>query len=352
VWASGQYDELRAIEARLVEQGRASELVDLLSAHNLGIGYGPSARAIAVSERLEGYLRTMDLPAPLAGRLHLLAALAAVASRDARRMRREGESAISLLTDAERPQDLAMAKHITALHLTSVDQDAGLRLFDDAIAEAEGCGAPTIAAFCFSYRAIAQFMASRGASDLATLDELAVRLDPERYTAPHSVYLQASIVRHFILDPVLARAHCARMTERHSAHGVPPSEPWLAYEALTWANVADVGAAAAAIRALQIEQRRNGDPLVDGLLPIAVLAWRLGHGQVARRWLTARRHAGQPLFVFAFAATYLQLVPAIGFDEANPLEDAPIAEIVDEADAWLTDIAAGSTRTPARLRSI
>ncbi len=78
-----------------------------------------------------------------------------------------------------------------------------------------------------------------------------------------------------------------------------------------------------------------------------MLAWRLGRSDLARRWLTARRRARPPLFGFENAGIYLELVAAIGLDERNPLDDAAVADILEEATAWLTDVAFDDARSPA-----
>ena len=57
-WVARNYDELRAVENRLSEHERTTELVELLSAHNFSIGYGPSARAVALIERIDRYLES------------------------------------------------------------------------------------------------------------------------------------------------------------------------------------------------------------------------------------------------------------------------------------------------------
>jgi hypothetical protein len=81
--------------------------------------------------------------------------------------------------------------------------------------------------------------------------------------------------------------------------------------------------------------RSDDDGLPDLLLPPAALAWRLGHLEAARRWLTAIRRAPKPTKSFHITIMYRQLRNELGLLDDNPLDSVTLDDISDETLAWM-----------------
>ncbi len=173
-WVAWNYDELRAVENRLIGHERSTELVELLSAHNFSIGYGPSARAVALIERIDRYLQSERFSDTERGRLHLLAALAAIAARQPDRMTAGAAAAIALPRDADATVDLAMAYTVEALPMSVRVRPEALAHLQEAAALAESYGATAVANFALAYRVSKMVIGhanGRAADELVALGE-------------------------------------------------------------------------------------------------------------------------------------------------------------------------------------
>src|SRR5262245_28759584 len=65
-------------------------------------------------------------------------------------------------------------------------------------------------------------------------------------------------------------------------------------------------------------QASNDDGLPDLLVPIALLAWRLGDEPRARRLITAVRHAERPTSNIGITIAYRALRRDVGVDDRPP----------------------------------
>jgi hypothetical protein len=85
-------------------------------------------------------------------------------------------------------------------------------------------------------------------------------------------------------------------------------------------------------------QNAADDGLPDLLVPLAALAWALGEPDRTARWITAVRRSPTPTQNFGFTITYRQLRDEVGLLDENPLDDATIEEIYEEATDWLASL--------------
>jgi hypothetical protein len=88
----------------------------------------------------------------------------------------------------------------------------------------------------------------------------------------------------------------------------------------------------------QIGRGGSDDGLLDLLVPLAMLAWRLGDEERARRLLTAVKHAGRPTSNMGSTVVYRGLRQFIAIDPDRPANLDLGAEF-REAQAWLRELA-------------
>ena len=83
---------------------------------------------------------------------------------------------------------------------------------------------------------------------------------------------------------------------------------------------------------------RTGRRFPDLLIPFAALAWALGAPERTARWITAARRSPNRRRNFGFTIAYRQLRDEVGLLDENPLDEATIGEIYQEATDWLASV--------------
>jgi len=152
------------------------------------------------------------------------------------------------------------------------------------------------------------------------------------------------IVQQFMDDPAAARASCAAMIQAHALLRVPFTEAWQLYDIAVKANAGDAPATASAMNTLLMEFRHNGvDGGLEVLLVVAILAWRLGDANRARRYFAAYRRSGQLPNSLGIVSVSRRLRDAINLEPLDPTGSLPLAEIVAEALSWLHTAASASS---------
>ena len=90
-------------------------------------------------------------------------------------------------------------------------------------------------------------------------------------------------------------------------------------------------------------------PLPDLLLPIAVLAHRLGEDEAARQWVWAVKSAGRPTQSFQMTILYRRLQETLGDDDERPPGPRSLEEVGEEALSWLAVAGGGQPSPPGAV---
>ena len=244
--------------------------------------------------------------------------------------------ATGLLADGSSAADRAMAHVVHAL--TVADLTSAAAEFEQARQIATAAGDNLVAQCALAFRAITFLVKGHRPEATAAIEELAEELPPDTYSSANSVYLQASVVDSVVDDPERAWQLCNTLLQAQHQLGVPYTEAWQAFHAYTAASAAKTTEAVAAVHSLEGElYRSGGNPDRDVLLPSAVLAWRLGDTERARRWLAAIKCAG-PMRRFGYLGLYRQLlaVPELAPRDQPALR--PLPGDAAEALAWLDSL--------------
>ena len=295
-------------------------------------------------ERLRRYLSAKHFDRQQLGRMHLLTALAGMGAIRPDVMAEHATMATGLLDDASWAADRAMAHVLHAL--TVADLTAAAAEFEQARRIATAAGDDLVAHCALAFRAIAFLVKGHRPEAWAAIDELAEELPSDTYSSASSVYLQASVVDSVIDDPERAWQLCNTLLHAQQQLGVPYTEAWQAFHSYTAASAAKTSEAVAAIHSLEGELHRSGgDPDRDVLLPSALLAWRLGDIERARRWLAAIKLAG-PMRRFGYIGLYRQLLAVPELEPGDEPALRPLPLDAAEALAWLDSLTEPGGPTP------
>jgi predicted ATPase/class 3 adenylate cyclase len=344
-WIAQHYDDVRAVEAQLAAQERAEALVDVLRAHSFSIGYGSAARAAALIERIDDHLRSPILRVTQRGRLQLVAALAALSIRRPDVVGEYASRAIPLLKGTDCELDLAMAHLACALPLFGTAPERPTALLERAADLARAAGGAAVERYALSYRAFVILLASGPEIAKPELDAVERHLYGTAYDGAHSAYLQARIAERFFKDPQQAGRLCSLLLDTQARFGVLETEQWQIHRALTAANMGQVPEAAAAIEVLRAELVNNGlDPAPEILLSLAVLAWRVGDEDRARRWLAASRQS--PSHLTAGPVSIRRQLRTILGNPPPATDPQPAQRASDEALGWVRALDESARHAP------
>lgn len=298
-------------------------------------------RPVSGRPHIGGYLDELALSDHERGLLNLVAASSGVPSRRPESIGVCSERAVGLLRPHGESEELAAALIIFSWMTAFSDLEAALELLDEAMVVAEEVGANTLVDLALTYRANHLALHGRIDEAKASLERLRLRLDGRYFDYPGHFYNCVVIAIDVTSAPETSgAASVANRTELFRAIG--RSE-------IHWGNfgILSIGAAATGdldtTRALINEteaavQTGADDGLPDLLVPFAVLAWALGAPERTARWITAVRRSPTPTQNFGFTIAYRQLRDVVGLLDENPLDDATIEEIYQEATDWLASL--------------
>ena len=340
-WANRHYEDHRAVEDRLASTGDTGDLAQLIASLTNTYFQASSQRASAVIDRIDSYLDELALSDQERGLLNLVAASSGVPSRRPQSIGIGSERAVGLLRPHGESEELAAALIIYSWMTALGDLEAALDLLDEAMIVAEEVGANALADMALSYRA--NYLALHGRTDeaTATLERLRPRLDGRDFEIPAMMNHSTLIAINVISAPEISGAASASIrTELSRAIG--RSEiifGTLGIVSIGAAATGDIDTTRTLINETETAVLKSADDgLPDLLVPFATLAYALGAPELAARWITAVRRSPTPTQNFAFTVAYRQLREEVGFLAENPLEDATIEEIYQEARDWLASL--------------
>ncbi len=337
-WCHLHHEDLRVAEAHLCARGRPDDAAALTSATALAMHLDDGSRAGEVSDRVAAHLDRVDDPV-LRVRLHLTGVMCAMAIRSPTALRAHGAAAIE--RPAGDPVVDAIALVLASWSAVLDDGDVGLRMLDRAERLAIEAGASRTRALARGYRGY--FLAT-----LRRFDE-AVRavegfggLAPEDSDYPELVGVSARHSCTFLDDPTASVAWVDAVQDFPSERCQMWANQLLA--AAVHAAHGDAAATGALVWRIRDRLARAGlDGLPDLLVPVAVLAHRLGEDRSAVRWLDAVRTAGRPTQSFQATVLYRRAREVIGrpatADADGGAPDTDVTAAGDEALAWLTRVA-------------
>lgn len=327
-WASSHYDDHRAVEDRLTTAGRTSELTRLLSALTFTYTYDTGTRASAAIDRIEHHLDRLELSDHERGLLNLVIASAGLPARRPDWIERGSSTAVPLLREHGTPEEVAAALIVNSWMIVFQDGEAALVLLHEARALADVAS---------GYLATHYAVAGRTDESLQTLADLEVRLQGRPMDYGGTLYAYGTMAVRFMTEPEAARAagqHLVREFAKAHNGGEEGRNEIYAVALAARGDVAETRSLVAEAK-IRAGRQSGDDGLPDLLIPPAALAWRLGHFDAARRWLTAIRRSPKPTKSFHMTIMYRQLRTAVGLLDENPLDSATLDDIWDEAVAWM-----------------
>jgi predicted ATPase len=327
-WASSHYDDHRAVEDRLTTAGRTSELTRLLSALTFTYTYDTGTRASAAIDRIEHHLDRLELSDHERGLLNLVIASAGLPARRPDWIERGSSTAVPLLREHGTPEEVAAALIVNSWMIVFQDGEAALVLLHEARALADVAS---------GYLATHYAVAGRTDESLQTLADLEVRLQGRPMDYGGTLYAYGTMALRFMTEPEAARAagqHLVREFAKAHNGGEEGRNEIYAVALAARGDVAETRSLVAEAK-IRAGRQSGDDGLPDLLIPPAALAWRLGHFDAARRWLTAIRRSPKPTKSFHMTIMYRQLRTAVGLLDENPLDSATLDDIWDEAVAWM-----------------
>ena len=340
-WANRHYEDHRAVEDRLALSGDTRDLARLIASLTNTYFFASSQRASALIDRIGGYLEELAVSDHERGLLNLVAAGSGVPSRRPQSIGSASGRAVGLLRPRGGSEELAEALIISSWMTAFSDLEVALDLLNEAMIVAEEAGANTLVDLALTYRA--NHLALHGRSDevTVTLEQVRPRLDGREFDLPAWFYNCVLLATNVISSPEISGAA--------SASGRTAALRAIGGSDIHWGNfgILLVGAAASGdidtTRALLGEtetalQNAADDGLPDLLVPFATLAFALGARERATRWITAVRRSPTPTQNFGFTIAYRQLRDEVGLLDENPLDDATIEEIYQEAKDWLASV--------------
>ena len=334
-WSIRHYDDHRSVEDRLVASGRLDALAQLIASLCWAYSRESGQRAVAFIERVERYLDELDLGRRQSAALNLAAAGAARAARNRHWLAHGAQEAVRLYRPDGASEELVVALIVASFTEVLKDPDRAFTNLDEAGDLAREIGAETLVDSTLAYRA--HYAAMIG--NIEDVHEILHDLEPRIASRPVDnttiMTLQAKMVANLISDPGTALEAAQQCMSKAALLGLD-SDWWMHLYLATGA--AAIGDGAAMQRHLAdadvLLQLSGVDGLPDLLLPYITLAHVRHDVERSRRWVTAVRHANARPGTGVVIALYRRLRTAVGLADTNPLDEATIAEIYADAQAW------------------
>lgn len=340
-WIVRHYDDVRTVEQRLMTADRIEELVDLLGMQAETHLQGLAARSLAVIERIDLLISSGRCSPAQQGKLLLTASAAGLGAWRPDWIARSAEAVVHLrrsLAAEDEPgtrTDLAAALVIDSWLVALRDVAAAIGRLEEAIALVDEF-APALANIALLYWSNHLMVAGRPEEARAPLRRLAERIEPGVADVASNLLLQHEGLLLFATSPAEALSSFTTAREQLLGAGMSWTGSWLVMDAVLVANTGDVERTVSLLVQTRDDARRNGhDGLPDILLPIAVIAWRLGDIERARTLITAMRFAGRSTQAFPITHCYREVRRAIGRAPRNPLDDESLEQVFEQAFLWL-----------------
>ena len=347
-WAILHYDDHRAVEDRVVAEGRYEEAAELLRCLRWVYSRETPQRASALIERIERYLGELELSDWQKASMHLVAGRAARAARNGPWIKRGGERAVHLFRPAGPTAELATALIGATFDTINHDATGSYEMLDEAQEIAVEVGAETLVAATLGYRANFLAMTQRFEDARSVLDELGARPGANRIDQILVMELEATMMVNLLDDPPRSRAAMERCVNVTADHGLDHDWFMLLHLASATAATGDINATARCIdQIIELLDQSGLSGLPDLLLPYLTLARALGEDARCRQWLAAIRRGPGHLGTGISIATYRIHRTAVGLADADSLDGQTIEQIHAEARDWMADLVSPSNATPA-----
>lgn len=340
-WCIAHFDDVRAAERRLVEDGRLAGAAALLSGTALAMHCDTGARAADVLGEIDRLVGHLDDPSWRA-RLHLTGVLCGMATRSPATIAERGRAAVAAADETGDPVLRSIALVHRSWDTVLRDPDEALREVERARRLAEGAGHRAARNLADSYRAFHLAWARR--YDEALDQAEAVAGSPP---LPEDAG-QAALVSVTML------AACDVATRPERARGwldalmtqPTPEQPMWGSLVVSAAILVSTGALR---RGVDLVERVRADLeaagqdwLPDLLVPAIALAHRRGEHERARAWVRAVRDAGRPTQSFQVTCAYRRLRQVAGMAAGPVLAGTTLEAVGEEALAWMGERSRGA----------
>jgi hypothetical protein len=330
---SRHHDDRIAVEDRLAAAGCHAELAELYAASTLTGNRQPGVRAASLIERVEGHLETLDLAPVHATPLHLAAASAALSARRPEWFERGARYAIDHYRRVDEPEALGSALVVGSFMPALSDLDAALDMLREAREIADAAGATVVGTVALAYASLYWAVAGERARAIASFPVVEARLATDGYRYDRAVYDAARFVAFVLDEPRSALL----ATEQQRVEEDVDHWSRLVTRTCALAALGEVEETRSGVAETEASVRRSAtdDGLPDLLVPLAILAWRVGDLERAMRWVTAIQRASRPTVNFLITGAYRQVRDRVGLLDEDPLESTTIGAVYREATEWL-----------------
>ena len=340
-WVDAHYEDIRAVEDRLVTEGRLVELADLLAGQTLSYTFATGSRAAAMIERVERYLQALPLDDHQTGVALLVASCAGLPARRPDWMDQASTGAVEALRRGASSEALAAALIVQSWMTVLSSHDAAIALLDEAELTATASDSPAIANVALAYRVYHLALVGDFDSARQLREELSQRLDPRTYDYAADAAAETHILTHVVDEPEVAEQTWRERLPKVDRHG--GWAQWSVYH-LQGALVA-AGTASPSLTLRRLAECDDAardiaadDGLPDLLVPLALIAYKIGDINQAQQLLTAIRHAPRPTQNYTMTTVYRQLRDRLGLLDHNPLDGADIQDVYQQATIWLAGL--------------
>jgi predicted ATPase len=333
-WCVMHHADLSVAEKHLIACGRTEDAANIIAGQAFAIHRDHGTRAAAKLRTIDTLLNGA-LSTDTAARLHVTAALCAMAARLPQQLQAHGCAAVTtaLQTDDADLQSIAIVLKSWSVALEDIDEAIALvtRAIDIA-AQADK------ASLSLARSYLGWHLAMRRDYDqaLLTVDEV-FQNDWETGSYPlHSAACLLAAIRS------ASDADSALEVVNYSDTR-PDFAMWssVLLHATVRASAGQFAHAAQLCCDLEARLTRAGIVVLpDLLIPAAMLAWRRGETATASAWLRAVREADRPTQSFIMAVCYRRLAEVAGLADRSPLQEQSLEAVAADVLNWLQQIIA------------
>lgn len=333
-WCLMHHADLNAAEKHLLACDRSEDAANIIAGQAFALHRDHGTRASAKLRSIDVLLKGA-LSVDTTARLHVTAALCAMAARLPQQLQAHGEAAVTaaMQTDDADLQSIAIVLKSWSVALEDIDEAIALVTRAIDIAALADRASLSLA---HSYLGWHLAMRRDYEQALQTVDDV-FQNDWEEGSYPlHSAgCLMAAIGS--VSDADSALEYVAFSDSR------PDFAMWssVLLKATVHASAGQFASAAQLCCDLEARLTRAGiDVLPDLLIPAAMLAWRSGETTAASAWLRAVRDADRPTQSFIMAVCYRRLAEVAGLADHSPLQEQSLEVVAADVLSWLQQVVA------------
>ena len=337
-WCATHYNDLEAAQDHLMASSEHDAAASLAVAASLALHRDNGSRASHALRRASSYLETIK-DSSLVARLHILAGLCAMASRDPAKLAQHGRAAVETARNSGENSLVAMALVIASWSTFSRDPEAALAQTREATRLATEANDNATQDIAESYSAWHLGMLRRYDEALDVARQVIGRTSAGPMARDYPARSASALLATISATSNPEEAN--RVMEAGFDQG-GEFQMWsfVLLFAYTRASVRQFEAAVQTCLELAGNLARAGiNSLPDLLIPAARIAEQTGDQELASKWLRAVREADQPTQSLIMALAYRRLVELVGLAKENPLQHASLTEVGDEALQWLNQLA-------------